>query len=176
MNDNSNDVTSGLGDREMLEYARNVVEPMLVNGLKPFNGYDRARQTVSECDKADHADVVAFELPGGLNGGIDAAPVYIDVKTVTDRCLTTGNYSVGAACVDFWRDARRNHGMLNSYRTAFQIAENGVRTTKFRIVRTSDLLDFIDARGWMDGSYGIIPAKELFGSCAFVEVDFDVPT
>lgn len=156
----------------MLEYARISCEPLAVAVLnQPNSGYIWAFQTPSEVDKRQHADIIAWEIHDVRQ---TAEPIWCDVKTVTDEHLTSGNYSIGGECVRFWQQLRERK-MIDKYRVMFQLIKNGIRTNDFRIVRTDDLLRFIDGLYPTTNSYVLLSMGRLWNELQYVELSSDIP-
>lgn len=158
-------------NEEMLKYARKQCEPCAVAVLnQPNSGYMWAFQTSSEIDKRQHADICAWEI---IKARHHIYTVWLDVKTVTDKHLDSGNYSIGMECVRFWRELRDNN-MLDSYRVMFQVIRNGVRTDDFRIVRTDELLQFIDGLYPMGNPYVLLSMSRMWNELPYVELQSDI--
>ena len=65
--------------------------------------------------------------------------------------------------------------MIDKYRVMFQLIKNGIRTNDFRIVRTDDLLRFIDGLYPTTNSYVLLSMGRLWNELQYVELLSDIP-
>ena len=116
----------------------------------------------SAIDKSLHVDCIMLEYDSQLKCNVLH---FIDVKDLEEKNFNTGNYVLRKSFVEFHTEIAPDP----RYFTAFRLAEDGHRTSKFILVNTQEMLHKCILKKMSKGEseFFLLPIAEVYNKCKF---------